>query len=150
MPQRSSEAAPLHALRDASGARARVDLHVTVADTATAWHSGDVPVLSTPRLIALCEEASVRVLADRLGSHHTSVASRVRFDHLAPVPVGATVTAEAALERVEGRRLHFTVNVTTRSPDHAGLVGAGRVTRVVVDRCGFLRKAGAPDTGVQP
>lgn len=153
MPKSSPEAAPLRELRelrDGSGARARVDLQVADTDTAAAWQSGDVPVLSTPRLIALCEEASVRVLGDRLGSHHTSVASRVRFDHLAPVPVGATVRAEATLERVEGRRLHFTVNVITRSADHAGLVGAGRLTRVVVDRCAFLVKAGVPDGGTQP
>jgi len=147
MPKSSPEAASLRELRDGSGTRARVDLQVSDDDTAMAWHSGDVPVLSTPRLIALCEEASVRLLEDRLGPHHTSVASRVRFDHLAPVPVGAAVTAEATLERIEGRRLHFTVNVTTRSADHAGLVGAGRLTRVVVDRCAFLLKAGVPDPG---
>ena len=41
-----------------------------------------------------------------------------------------TVTAEATLEKVEGRRLTFTVSVN----DNRGLVAAGRVTRVVVDR----------------
>ena len=67
--------------------------------------SGDVPVLGTPRLVALCEEASCRAVDGRLGPGRTSVASRIQFDHLAPVPVGAAVTAEATLERVEGRRL---------------------------------------------
>ena len=44
--------------------------------------------------------------------------------------------AEATLERVEGRRLHFTVSVT----DPHGLVAAGKLTRAVVDRTRFLDK----------
>jgi predicted thioesterase len=51
--------------------------------------------------------------------------------------VGSTVTADAVLERVEGRRLVFTVLAT----DSVGLVGAGRVTRVVVETDQFLTKA---------
>jgi predicted thioesterase len=41
------------------------------------------------------------------------------------------------LERVEGRRLSFSVSAR----DDRGLVAAGRVTRVVVDRGHFLEKA---------
>jgi predicted thioesterase len=96
-----------------------------------------VDVLATPRLISLCEEATVVAVAGVLGAGRTSVGVRVQFDHLAPVRVGSQVTAEAVLEKVEGRRLTFTVSAT----DAAGLVGAGRVTRVVVDIEGFLAKA---------
>jgi predicted thioesterase len=46
------------------------------------------------------------------------------------------VTAEATLEKVEGRRLTFTVTVD----DDRGLVAAGKVTRVIVDRGKFLEK----------
>jgi predicted thioesterase len=106
-------------------------------DTAVALGSGDVDVLATPRLISLCEEATVQAVAGTLGEGRTSVGVRVQFDHLAPVRVGSEVTAEAVLEKVEGRRLVFTVSAT----DAAGLVGAGRVTRVVVDIEGFLAKA---------
>ena len=49
----------------------------------------------------------------------------------------AEIVAEATLEKVEGRRLVFTVTAT----DAAGLVGAGKVTRVVVGREDFLAKA---------
>jgi fluoroacetyl-CoA thioesterase len=44
------------------------------------------------------------------------------------------VLAEATLEKVEGRRLTFTVSAT----DERGLVAAGKVTRVVVDVDRFL------------
>jgi len=125
-----------------SGLSARVDLLVAETDTAVALGSGDVAVLGTPRLVALCEEASCRAVEGRLGPGRTSVATRLQFDHLAPVAVGATVTAEASLERVEGRRLVFTVSATLRSDRNAGLIGAGRLTRVLVDREAFLAKAG--------
>ena len=116
---------------------------MTDVDTALALHTGDVAVLATPRLVALCEEASCQALVGRLGEGRTSVATRVQFDHLAPAAVGATVTAEATLERVEGRRLVFTVSATLRSDACAGLVGAGRLTHVLVDEAAFLAKAGA-------
>ena len=131
-----------------AGLTATVSLTVTDADTAVSLHSGDVAVLATPRLVALCEEASVRTLGERLGGQRTSVATRIQFDHLAPVAVGSTVTAEATLERVEGRRLIFTVSATLRSTERTGLVAAGKLTRVVVDRQAFLAKAGALAEGL--
>lgn len=107
------------------------------ADTASAMGTGNVDVLATPRLIALCEEACCRAVAGAVGPPQTSVGVRVQLDHLAPVKVGATVAAEATLERVEGRRLVFAVSAF----DSAGLVAAGRMTRVLVDTDSFLAKA---------
>jgi len=119
------------------GRSGRAFLVVGEQDTAVALGSGDVDVLATPRLISLCEEATMQAVAGALGPGQTSVGVRVQFDHLAPVRVGSEVKAEAVLEKVEGRRLVFTVTAS----DAAGLVGAGRVTRVVVDIEGFLAKA---------
>lgn len=127
-----------------AGASATVALQVTDADTAEGLRSGDVPVLGTPRLVALCEEASCRALAGRVPLGGTTVASRVQFDHLVPVPVGARVVAEASLERVEGRRFVFTLSVTRDDSECAGPVAVGRLTRVLVDRDAFLAKAGCP------
>ncbi|MGH9065669.1 MAG: thioesterase family protein [Acidimicrobiales bacterium] len=118
------------------GLAGRAVLVVTEADTATAMGSGDVPVLGTPRLIALCEEASCRALDDELEPGTTSVGWRVQFDHLAPTAVGGQVVVDAVLERVEGRRLTFALSAS----DASGLVGAGKVTRVLVDVESFLRR----------
>jgi predicted thioesterase len=107
------------------------------ADSAVSWRTGDVEVLATPRLVALCEEACCASVAGALGAGHTSVGVRVQFDHLAPVRIGSTVEAEAVLEKVEGRRLTFTVSAT----DAVGLVGAGRMTRVLVEGDAFLSKS---------
>lgn len=116
--------------------RAELELVVGEDDTALAVGSGDVPVLGTPRLIALCEAATVKALAPSLDEGQTSVGIKVRLDHHNPTAVGETVRAEAVLEKVEGRRLTFTVS----AQDGRGLIGAGRVTRVVVDRERFLEK----------
>jgi fluoroacetyl-CoA thioesterase len=115
----------------------KASLVVSETDTAIAMRSGSVPVLATPRLIALCEEAACRAVDGVFDESKTTVGTRVQFDHLTPLRPGAEVTAEAVLERVEGRRLTFTVTAT----DGHGLVGAGRVTRVVVYVDGFLDKA---------
>jgi fluoroacetyl-CoA thioesterase len=120
-----------------TGLSARIELRVTEADTAEALRTGTVPVLATPRLVALCEEASCLALDGHLPDSCTSVAKRVQFDHLVPVSVGNTVWAEATLDRIEGRRLVFTLSVS----QNAGLVAAGKLIRVVVDRESFLSNA---------
>lgn len=111
-------------------------LLVTDDDTAVAMHSGDVPVLATPRVVALAEEASCAAVAGHLAAGETTVGMRVQLDHLAPSSIGSHVRAEATLEKVEGRRLKFKVSIE----DERGLVAAGKVTRVVVDVDRFLEK----------
>jgi fluoroacetyl-CoA thioesterase len=116
------------------GLSAEVELVVTDGDTAVALRSGSVAVLATPRVLALCEEATVLVLQDQLGPTETSVGMKVQLDHLAPTAVGHTVAAEATVEKVNGRRITFTVSVN----DERGLIAVGRVTRVVVDVDRFM------------
>ena len=123
-----------------AGLRAEVTLTVTDADTAIALRSGDVPVLGTPRLIALCEEATCAALHGHLEDGRTTVGLRVQLDHNQASLVGVEVRAEATLERVEGNRLTFTV----AAHDARGLIAAGRVTRVVVNRQRFLDKLAEP------
>jgi len=119
------------------GLVASVDLTVKEGDTAEALRSGDVPMLATPRVVALAEEATVAALAGHLDEKATTVGQRVQLDHLLPVPVGLTVRAEAKLESVEGRRLVFTVSVNSAR----GLVAAGKITRVIVNRQRFIERA---------
>ena len=118
------------------GLRAAFDHQVTDSDTTIAVGSGDIPALATPRVLALCERATVDALSGNLEDGKTSVGIRVQLDHLAPTAVGATVRVEAVLEEVEGARLSFKVTVN----DHRGLVAVGRVSRVVVNRARFLEK----------
>jgi predicted thioesterase len=119
------------------GASAQLELTVTDADTAQAVGSGDVPVLGTPRVLALAEAATVRALARRLESGSTTVGTRVELDHRAATPVGRTVVAAATLAKVDGRRLTFEVTVR----DGEAVVAQARVERMLVDRQRFLAAA---------
>jgi fluoroacetyl-CoA thioesterase len=119
------------------GLRAAFDHTVAEPDTAVALGSGDVPVLGTPRVLALAEQATVAALAGALDPGTTSVGTRVELDHLAASPVGAAVRVSAELERVRGRRLEFAVELR----DGERLAARGRVTRVLVDRAAFLDAA---------
>lgn len=121
----------------APGLSASVSLSVEENDTAIALGSGDVPVLATPRVIALAEQASVEAVVESLPAGTTTVGYKVQLSHMAPTAVGGKVTAEATLESVEGRRLTFRVSVN----DERGLIAAGRITRVVVARDRFLERA---------
>ncbi|MGZ4715874.1 MAG: thioesterase family protein [Acidimicrobiales bacterium] len=118
------------------GLSATLEHVVADEDTAIAMRSGAVPVLATPRVIALCEEASFSAVEGELGPGETTVGTKVQIDHLAPTAPGHTVRAEASVEKINGRRITFTVSVT----DERGLVAVGRVTRVVVDAERFLEK----------
>ena len=118
------------------GLSATIELDVTEADTALAMHTGVVPVIATPRIVALFEEAAVLAVHGALDDGCSTVGVKVQMEHVAAVPVGGHVTTEATLEKVEGRRLGFRVSAR----DDRGLVAAGKVTRVVVDVEQFLAK----------
>jgi fluoroacetyl-CoA thioesterase len=112
-------------------------LTVRAADTAVALGSGDVPVLGTPRVVALAEAACVAALLDRLGAEQTSVGTRIELDHLGASEVGADVRASAGVTGINGPKLIFEVEVH----DGSRLIAQGVITRVVVDRLSFLAKA---------
>lgn len=120
----------------AVGLKGEARLTVGEGDTARALGSGDVDVLGTPRLVALFERATVEALEGILETDQTTVGMRVQIDHLQPTPVGAEVIVEASLDKIEGRRISFTVTAS----DSGGLIAAGKVTRVVVDRTKFMSK----------
>ncbi|MEU7611268.1 hotdog domain-containing protein [Micromonospora sp. NPDC049204] len=120
------------------GLTAQVELTVTDADTAQAVGSGDVPVLGTPRVLALAEAATVAATTTGMPPGSTTVGTRVELEHLAPTVVGRTVRAQALLATVDGRRLSFEVTVS----DGDQTVARGRVDRILVDRQRFVERAG--------
>lgn len=110
---------------------------MTDDDTARALGSGDLPVLATPRLLAWCEAASCRAVADDLPEGRTSVGTRVTLEHLRPTPVGVPVRVTAEVVHADGRLLRFAV----RAEAGDDLVATGEVTRVVVDADRFMARA---------
>jgi len=131
----------------APGQRASVSAVVADADTAISAGSGDVPVLATPRLLALAEAATMAAIAPHLPPGMTSVGTSVSLEHRRASPVGAEVVVEAELTEIDGRRLMFSF-IARESAEGAGsgeggdlVVGAGTVERVLVDRAAFIVRA---------
>jgi len=116
------------------------------SDLASALGSGDLPVLGTPRVVALLEAAAVAALDGALAPEATSVGVAVRIRHLAPSVEGAAVRATATLVGVEGRRLLFRVEAA----DAAGSVADGEHERVLVERGPFLERARQRAGGIRP
>ena len=121
----------------APGLRSSVRIVVADSDTAIAMGSGDVPVLGTPRLLALAEAASVAAVQPSLDPGQTSVGTSAVLEHKRASPLGADVTVEAELIEVDLRRLVFTF--TARQDDL--IVGAGTMERVIVDRDRFIARS---------
>ena len=136
----------------APGLMASLRIVVADVDTAAAMGSGDVPVLATPRMLALAEAASMAAITPSLEPGMTSVGTWVAMEHKRASPIGAEVEVEAELTEVEGRRLVFKFIARQMRPDGAPdgedtVVGAGTVERVLVDRDRFVSHARLADTG---
>src|ERR1700761_2661932 len=125
-----------------AGRRAGITMVVGMEDTAAALGSGDVPVLGTPRLLALAAAATDRAAAGVLAPGQTSVGTSVRLEHTAASPVGMRVTVTAELTAVDGRRLTFAVEAVDA---HGTVAGLGTIERVVVDRAGFVARLPGAD-----
>ncbi|RVX44465.1 putative thioesterase [Nonomuraea polychroma] len=120
----------------APGLRSQLLIMVEMEDTAKRIGSGDVPVLATPRLLALAEAATVRAVEQHLAPGETSVGTRVELEHLAASPLRTHVQVGVELVEVDGRRLVFSFE----AHDKRTVVGRGRIERVVVDRAKFLAR----------
>ncbi len=123
----------------AVGLTGDVEATVSADDTAERWGSGLVPVLGTPTLVAMMENAAVTALDGRLQPEQTSVGGRMDIRHLAPTPVGLSVRVHAELMEVDGRRLVFRVEAW----DEVERIGEATHERFVVDRQRFIAGAEA-------
>ena len=119
-----------------TGLRGAAYLNVEEEDLSLAFNSGEVPVLATPRVVALIEEATLNAISDNLEENKTTVGMRVRIDHLTPVSSGTKISAHAILEQVDGRRLTFSATVETEKEKL--LVANATITRVIVNTEEFL------------
>jgi fluoroacetyl-CoA thioesterase len=124
------------------GLRATITAEVTEADTAEALGSGDLPVLGTPRLLALAEAACVAAVAPQLEAGQTTVGTQVSLEHKRPSRIGTSLEVEAELTEINGRRLAFMFIVYGPGEGEDAVVGAGRAERVIVDTDRFLARAG--------
>ena len=111
-------------------------LTVTDAVTAIALGSGDMPVLATPAMMALMENAAMLAVADHLPEGCTTVGGHIAASHVKPSKMGEVVTATATVTRVDGKKIEF--KVEARCGDV--LLGEGTHLRFIVDKEKFMSR----------
>jgi fluoroacetyl-CoA thioesterase len=106
-----------------------------------AFMGDDCRVYATPRIISDVEYTCRELLLAHLDAGEDSVGTQVHWHHVGPALLGAEVTLEIEVIKVEGRR----VTVEARVADGADAVAHGTHERFVVDvqkvRERLLRKA---------
>ena len=113
---------------------------LTVTDTVTAikMGSGDMPVLATPAMMALMENAAMLAVDDELPEGCTTVGGHIQSSHLKPSKIGDKVSATAEVTKVDGKKIEF--KIAAYSGDV--LVGEGTHLRFIVDRDKFMSRLG--------
>jgi fluoroacetyl-CoA thioesterase len=114
---------------------------LTVEPRHTARHlgSGGVDVFATPSMVALMEEAALGAVDPLLPEGQLTVGYSLDVRHLAPTPLGMTVTARAELLAVDGRMLSFRVEAF----DEREKIGEGTHVRAVISLDRFSARLAA-------
>lgn len=98
--------------------------------------SGDLPVLATPMMMAMMENAAMMAVKDAVGEGNSTVGGQISSSHIRPTGLGHVVMATAELIAVDGRKLTFRVSAC----DEQGLIGEGEHIRFIVSREKFMAK----------
>jgi len=94
-------------------------------------------VLATGYMVGLMEWACIEALRPHLDwPREQSLGTHVDFSHLAATPPGMTVTVNVRLDKVEGRKLTFSVS----AHDDVDKITEGRHERYVIDAARFNAK----------
>jgi len=92
------------------------------------------PVLATGFLVGLMEWACIEALRPHLDwPREQSLGTHVNFSHLAATPAGFTVTIDVKLEKIEGRKLSFSLS----AHDGVDKISEGTHERMVIDAVRF-------------
>lgn len=102
--------------------------------TAAAMGNEGVEVYSTPHMLELMELTCKELMDPYLDEGEGSVGMSVDLKHLGATPIGMTITCDAELIAVEGKKLSF--KLTCR--DDAEKVGEAVHHRFVIDMKPFL------------
>lgn len=98
--------------------------------------SGDMPVLATPMMMALMENAAMLAVKDSLEEGMTTVGGHIESSHLAPTKIGEKLMATAEVTKVDGKKIFFKISAYCGET----LLGEGTHLRFIVDRQKFLAR----------
>ena len=91
-------------------------------------------VFSTPSMISLMEQTSVKLTEPYLDENEQSVGIHVDVRHMAATRIGQSVIITAEILEVKDGKIRFAVTATN---DHGVKIGEGRHRRAVIDQKKF-------------
>jgi fluoroacetyl-CoA thioesterase len=94
------------------------------------------PVLATPIMIMMMENAALNAIKPYLDAGESALGTRVDVRHLAATPAGRSVTANAEVTKVDGRRIEFLIDAT----DGVERIGSGTHERMIIDTARFAER----------
>jgi fluoroacetyl-CoA thioesterase len=122
------------------GAKGTFSLVVTADHLANRFKDATLPpVLATPVMIMMMENAALNAIKPYLGAGESAVGTRVDVRHLAATPAGRTVTADAEVTRVAGRQIAFRIEAA----DGVERIGIGTHERMVIELARFIARLNA-------
>lgn len=94
-------------------------------------------VLATGYMVGLLEWACIEALRPHLDwPREQSLGTHINFSHLAATPPGMTVTVDVRLDRIEGRKLTFSIS----AHDGVDKITEGTHERAVIDSARFIAR----------
>ncbi|HEX5416037.1 MAG TPA: thioesterase [Chloroflexota bacterium] len=112
---------------------------VDQSHTAAAHGVGNLPILSTPALVALVERAAVNAVRRGLEPGEETFGTAISLQRRAPTSIGKQIRAQAEVVEVADRRIRLTVQAS----DSSGVIAEGTHERAIVDRDQFIWQAAA-------
>jgi len=103
-------------------------------------------VLSTPNLIGLLERTAREMLAPLLDADERTVGIEIDLRHLAPTPLGATVTCTARVIHAEGSQVTFQIEAR----DEHEAIARGLHRRAVIRVDNFARRVAKKAAAIKP
>jgi fluoroacetyl-CoA thioesterase len=125
------------------GLRGEAKVVVTPELTVGHFVAGMPEVYGTPFMIFLMETAAGQAIQACLPAGWVSVGVEVNIRHLAPTPVGGTVTAHATVTAVTAKLVSFDVE----AHDGTNVIGSGTHSRAPIDLARFERTLAARSGG---
>jgi predicted thioesterase len=120
-----------------TGAKGSFSLVVTPDHLANRFKDAMLPpILATPVMIMVMENAALNAIKPYLDASESALGTHVDIRHLAATPAGRSVTGEAEVTKVDGRRIEFSI----RARDGAEVIGAGTHERMIIDLARFSER----------
>ncbi len=118
------------------GLKASQTIRVAPEHSAKIHGSGNLDVYSTPAMVGLMENTACLCIGSLLDEGLDTVGIQIDVKHVKATKIGASVSCEARLVDVDGKKLTFEIE----AHDEEGLIGSSLHKRYIIEVEKFLAR----------